>query len=154
MATRGRICAHCVPRWPRAVSTPRSSLSARSRQSWRASREDELSAPLVRRRFGGWSGDSPGYLCSLRTFFTAAHMKLRSVDYHKGDTAPMAAVVIHTTFRHGVYPTETVASRVRFPTRLEGSARKGGRGAEGRINFRQDDDIICFGLMSKKRSAA
>jgi len=49
------------------------------------------------------------HLLGLRTFFTAGEKEVRAWTIHAGDTAPMAAGVIHSDFQRGFIKAETVA---------------------------------------------
>src|SRR4029077_10262593 len=49
------------------------------------------------------------HLLGLRTYFTAGEKETRAWTIHAGDTAPVAAGVIHSDFERGFIKAETVA---------------------------------------------
>jgi ribosome-binding ATPase len=49
------------------------------------------------------------HLLGLRTYFTAGEKEVRAWTIHAGDTAPIAAGVIHSDFQRGFIKAETVA---------------------------------------------
>jgi len=49
------------------------------------------------------------HLLGLRTYFTASEKEVRAWTIHAGDTAPVAAGVIHTDFERGFIKAETVS---------------------------------------------
>ena len=48
------------------------------------------------------------HLLGLQTYFTAGEQEVRAWTIHRGDTAPVAAGVIHTDFERGFIRAETV----------------------------------------------
>ena len=87
-----------------------------------------------------------GYrLLGLRTYFTAGEQEVRAWTIHAGDTAPVAAGVIHTDFERGFIRAETVSDSdfVRL------SGWKGARDAgvvrsEGKEYLVRDGDVMLF----------
>jgi len=49
------------------------------------------------------------HLLGLQTYFTAGEQEVRAWTIHRGDTAPVAAGVIHTDFERGFIRAETVS---------------------------------------------
>ena len=69
-----------------------------------------------------------GYdLLGLQTYFTAGEQEVRAWTIHKGDTAPVAAGVIHTDFERGFIRAETVA----YPDFIAMGGWKGAQGEGG-----------------------
>jgi GTP-binding protein YchF len=85
------------------------------------------------------------HLLGLRTFFTAGEQELRAWTIHQGDTAPMAAGVIHTDFQRGFIRAETVSCEefVAFGG-WKGAREKGVVRSEGKEYVVQDDDVMLF----------
>jgi len=85
------------------------------------------------------------HLLGLQTFFTAADPEVRAWTIHRGDTAPVAAGVIHTDFERGFIRAETVS----YEDFVAGGGWKGARerGAvrsEGRDYVVRDGDVMLF----------
>ncbi len=89
------------------------------------------------------------HLLGLQSYFTAGEKEVRAWTVHCGDTAPVAAGVIHSDFEKGFIRAETVAygDFVRVggwkPAREQGLAR-----AEGRNYVVQDGDVMLFRFSS------
>jgi ribosome-binding ATPase len=89
------------------------------------------------------------HLLGLQSYFTAGEKEVRAWTVHRGDTAPVAAGVIHSDFEKGFIRAETVAfgDFVRVggwkPAREQGLAR-----AEGRNYVVQDGDVMLFRFSS------
>lgn len=85
------------------------------------------------------------HLLGLRTFFTAGEQELRAWTIHQGDTAPVAAGVIHTDFQRGFIRAETVScdELVSFGG-WKGAREKGVVRSEGKEYVVQDDDVMLF----------
>ena len=87
-----------------------------------------------------------GYqLLDLRTFFTAGPKEVRAWTIKKGDTAPMAAGVIHTDFERGFIRAEVTA----FDDYVRWNGEQGAKDAgkwrlEGKDYVVQDGDVILF----------
>jgi GTP-binding protein YchF len=85
------------------------------------------------------------HLLGLHTYFTAGEQEVRAWTIHQGDTAPVAAGVIHTDFERGFIRAETVAYAdfVRAggwkPARDQGLVR-----SEGKDYIVADGDVILF----------
>lgn len=87
-----------------------------------------------------------GYsLLGLETYFTAGEQEVRAWTIHRGDTAPVAAGVIHSDFEKGFIRAETV-SYADFsahggwkPAREKGVVR-----SEGKEYIVQDGDVLLF----------
>jgi GTP-binding protein YchF len=85
------------------------------------------------------------HLLGLQTYFTAGEQEVRAWTVHHGDTAPVAAGVIHTDFERGFIRAETVAydDFVRIggwkPARDQGLVR-----SEGKEYVLADGDVILF----------
>jgi GTP-binding protein YchF len=89
------------------------------------------------------------HLLGLQSYFTAGEKEVRAWTVHRGDTAPVAAGVIHSDFEQGFIRAETVAydDFVRVggwkPAREQGLAR-----AEGREYVVRDGDVMLFRFSS------
>lgn len=87
-----------------------------------------------------------GYnLLGLETYFTAGEQEVRAWTIHKGDTAPVAAGVIHSDFEKGFIRAETVSYND-FST-LGGwkpAREKGAVRSEGKEYVVQDGDVLLF----------
>lgn len=87
-----------------------------------------------------------GYaLLGLETYFTAGEQEVRAWTIHQGDTAPVAAGVIHTDFERGFIRAETVA----YDAFVANSGWKGARDkgvvrSEGKEYVVQDGDVMLF----------
>jgi hypothetical protein len=85
------------------------------------------------------------HLLGLRTFFTAGEKEARAWTIHAGDTAPIAAGVIHTDFERGFIKAETVAYDDLIRCGSIASARERGLyRMEGRDYLVQDGDVMLF----------
>lgn len=84
-------------------------------------------------------------LLGLRTYFTAGEKEVRAWTIHVGDTAPMAAGVIHSDFERGFIKAETVAYKDLVACGSVAAAReKGLYRMEGKEYVVQDGDVILF----------
>jgi ribosome-binding ATPase len=85
------------------------------------------------------------HLLGLQTYFTAGDPEVRAWTIHRGDTAPVAAGVIHTDFERGFIRAETVgyddfvALGGWKPARERGAVR-----SEGKDYVVQDGDVMLF----------
>jgi GTP-binding protein YchF len=87
-----------------------------------------------------------GYdLLGLQTYFTAGEQEVRAWTIHRGDTAPVAAGVIHTDFERGFIRAETVGYDD-FVTLAgwKGAREKGAVRSEGKEYVVQDGDVLLF----------
>lgn len=85
------------------------------------------------------------HLLGLRTFFTAGEKEVRAWTIHAGDTAPVAAGVIHSDFERGFIKAETVAFDDLMRCGSVAAAReKGLYRMEGKEYVVQDGDVILF----------
>jgi GTP-binding protein YchF len=85
------------------------------------------------------------HLLGLQTYFTAGEKEVRAWTIHRGDTAPVAAGVIHSDFERGFIRAETVA----YDDFVRAGGWKGARDqglarAEGRDYVVQDGDVVLF----------
>ncbi len=87
-----------------------------------------------------------GYeLLGLQTYFTAGEPEVRAWTIHKGDTAPVAAGVIHTDFERGFIRAETVAYADFIAMGgWKGAREKGAVRSEGKDYVVQDGDVLLF----------
>jgi ribosome-binding ATPase len=85
------------------------------------------------------------HLLGLQTYFTAGDPEVRAWTIHRGDTAPVAAGVIHTDFERGFIRAETV-SYEEFVANAgwKGAREKGGVRSEGKEYVVQDGDVMLF----------
>jgi GTP-binding protein YchF len=85
------------------------------------------------------------HLLGLQTYFTAAEQEVRAWTIHRGDTAPVAAGVIHTDFERGFIRAETV-SYDDFVAHggWKGAREKGAVRSEGRDYVVKDGDVMLF----------
>ena len=85
------------------------------------------------------------HLLGLRTYFTAGEQEVRAWTIHAGDTAPVAAGVIHTDFEKGFIRAET-ASYDDFVGRggWKGVKESGVMRSEGREYVVADGDVLLF----------
>src|SRR5688500_8647323 len=85
------------------------------------------------------------HLLGLQTYFTAAEQEVRAWTIHLGDTAPVAAGVIHTDFERGFIRAET-ASYDDFVANggWKGAREKGVVRSEGRDYVVRDGDVMLF----------
>ncbi len=87
-----------------------------------------------------------GYsLLGLQTYFTAGEQEVRAWTIHRGDTAPVAAGVIHTDFERGFIRAET-ASYDDFVAYggWKGAREKGVVRSEGKDYVVKDGDVMLF----------
>jgi ribosome-binding ATPase len=85
------------------------------------------------------------HLLGLETYFTAGEPEVRAWTIHRGDTAPVAAGVIHTDFERGFIRAETVS----FADFVANSGWKGARErgsvrSEGKEYVVRDGDVMLF----------
>ena len=85
------------------------------------------------------------HLLGLQTYFTAGEKEVRAWTIRQGDTAPVAAGVIHSDFERGFIRAETVA----YADFIRANGWKGARdqglaSAEGRDYVVADGDVILF----------
>src|SRR5512146_687990 len=85
------------------------------------------------------------HLLGLQTYFTAGEPEVRAWTIHRGDTAPVAAGVIHTDFERGFIRAET-ASYDDFVSNggWKGAREKGVVRSEGKDYVVQDGDVMLF----------
>src|SRR5215218_8529412 len=85
------------------------------------------------------------HLMGLQTYFTAGEQEVRAWTIHQGDTAPLAAGVIHTDFERGFIRGETVGYD-EFVTLggWKGAREKGAVRSEGREYIVRDGDVMLF----------
>jgi GTP-binding protein YchF len=85
------------------------------------------------------------HLLGLQTYFTAGEQEVRAWTIHRGDTAPVAAGVIHTDFERGFIRAETV-SYVDFVANdgWKGAREKGVVRSEGKEYVVHDGDVMLF----------
>lgn len=85
------------------------------------------------------------HLLGLATYFTAGETEVRAWTFHRGDTAPTAAGIIHSDFERGFIRAETIfwEDFVRVggykPAREQGLVR-----SEGRDYAVKDGDVLLF----------
>jgi len=122
-----------------------------------ASIENELAvmAPEDRASFLADLGlESPGlerlvrsafHLLGLMTFYTAGPKEIRAWTIHRGDTAPVAAGVIHTDFEKGFIRAEIYSVDDLVALKTEPAIRAAGRfRSEGREYVMHDADVCHF----------
>ncbi|MDR0934317.1 MAG: redox-regulated ATPase YchF [Burkholderiaceae bacterium] len=87
-----------------------------------------------------------GYdLLGLQTYFTAGVKEVRAWTISKGDTAPVAAGVIHTDFQRGFIRAQTISYDDFIKYRGEQGAKEAGKmRAEGKDYVVQDGDVLNF----------
>ena len=87
-----------------------------------------------------------GYdLLGLQTYFTAGEKEVRAWTIHKGDTAPIAAGVIHTDFERGFIRAEVIGFEDYVAYKGEQGAKEVGRTRlEGKEYVVRDGDVIHF----------
>jgi GTP-binding protein YchF len=85
------------------------------------------------------------HLLGLQTYFAAGEQEVRAWTIHRGDTAPVAAGVIHTDFERGFIRAETV-SYDDFVANggWKGAREKGVVRSEGKEYVVQDGDVLLF----------
>jgi len=85
------------------------------------------------------------HLLGLQTYFTAGEQEVRAWTIHRGDTAPVAAGVIHTDFERGFIRAETVSFDDFVAHNGWKVAReKGVVRSEGKEYVVQDGDVMLF----------
>ena len=85
------------------------------------------------------------HLLGLQTYFTAGEKEVRAWTIHQGDTAPVAAGVIHTDFERGFIRAETVGYDDFIKSGGWKEARDLGLSrAEGREYVVRDGDVVLF----------
>jgi len=85
------------------------------------------------------------HLLGLQTFFTAAEPEVKAWTIHQGDTAPIAAGVIHTDFERGFIRAETVSyDEFVASGGWKGARERGVVRSEGRDYVVKDGDVILF----------
>ena len=85
------------------------------------------------------------HLLGLQTYFTAGEQEVRAWTIHRGDTAPVAAGVIHTDFERGFIRAETVSySDFVALDGWKGAREKGAVRAEGKEYVVSDGDVMLF----------
>ena len=81
----------------------------------------------------------------LQTYLTAGEKEARAWTIHKGDTAPMAAGVIHTDFQKGFIKAEIIAFDDLVAAGSMTEARSRGKvRMEGKDYVMQDGDVVEF----------
>ena len=84
-------------------------------------------------------------LLGLETYFTAGEQEVRAWTIHRGDTAPVAAGVIHTDFERGFIRAETVAYDAFVANNgWKGARERGVVRSEGKEYVVQDGDVLLF----------
>jgi ribosome-binding ATPase len=85
------------------------------------------------------------HLLGLQTYFTAGEKEARAWTIHRGDTAPVAAGVIHSDFERGFIKAETVAYDDLVACGSVAAAReKGLYRIEGKEYVVADGDVLLF----------
>jgi GTP-binding protein YchF len=85
------------------------------------------------------------HLLGLQTYFTAGEQEVRAWTIHRGDTAPVAAGVIHTDFERGFIRAETVSYEDFVANDgWKGAREKGVVRSEGKEYVVQDGDVMLF----------
>jgi ribosome-binding ATPase len=85
------------------------------------------------------------HLLGLQTYFTAGEQEVRAWTIHRGDTAPVAAGVIHTDFERGFIRAETVAYDDFVSNGgWKGAREKGVVRSEGKEYVVNDGDVMLF----------
>jgi GTP-binding protein YchF len=85
------------------------------------------------------------HLLGLQTYFTAAEQEVRAWTIHRGDTAPVAAGVIHTDFERGFIRAETVSYEDFVANGgWKGARERGVVRSEGRDYVVKDGDVMLF----------
>jgi hypothetical protein len=84
-------------------------------------------------------------LLGLRTYFSVGQKEARAWTIRNGDTAPVAAGVIHTDFQRGFIRAQTVSFDDFIAFKGEQGAKEAGKmRAEGKDYVVQDGDVIHF----------
>jgi GTP-binding protein YchF len=85
------------------------------------------------------------HLLGLQTYFTAGEQEVRAWTIHRGDTAPIAAGVIHTDFERGFIRAETVGyDEFIANAGWKGAREKGVVRSEGKEYVVKDGDVMLF----------
>ena len=85
------------------------------------------------------------HLMGLQTYFTAGEQEVRAWTIHRGDTAPVAAGVIHTDFERGFIRGETVGYDDFVGTGgWKGARERGVVRSQGKEYVVQDGDVLLF----------
>ena len=85
------------------------------------------------------------HLMGLQTYFTAGEQEVRAWTIHQGDTAPVAAGVIHTDFERGFIRGETVGYEDFVATGgWKGARERGVVRSEGKEYVVKDGDVMLF----------
>jgi GTP-binding protein YchF len=85
------------------------------------------------------------HLLGLQTYFTAGEQEVRAWTIHRGDTAPVAAGVIHTDFERGFIRAETVSYEDFLANDgWKGAREKGVVRSEGKEYVVKDGDVMLF----------
>jgi GTP-binding protein YchF len=85
------------------------------------------------------------HLLGLQTYFTAGEQEVRAWTIHRGDTAPVAAGVIHTDFERGFIRAETVGYDDFVSNGgWKGAREKGVVRSEGKEYVVNDGDVMLF----------
>jgi ribosome-binding ATPase len=85
------------------------------------------------------------HLLGLQTYFTAGEQEVRAWTIHRGDTAPVAAGVIHTDFERGFIRAETAAyDEFVAHGGWKGAREKGVVRSEGKEYIVRDGDVMLF----------
>jgi ribosome-binding ATPase len=85
------------------------------------------------------------HLLGLQTYFTAGEQEVRAWTIHRGDTAPVAAGVIHSDFERGFIRAETVG----FDDFVgaggwKGARERGAVRSEGKEYVVRDGDVMLY----------
>ena len=81
----------------------------------------------------------------LQTYLTAGPKEARAWTIHKGDTAPMAAGVIHTDFQKGFIKAEVISFTDLVAAGSMAQARANGKvRMEGKDYIMNDGDVVEF----------
>jgi len=84
-------------------------------------------------------------LLGLQTYFTAGEKEVHAWTIHKGDTAPVAAGVIHSDFEKGFIRAEVMSYRDLVDLGSEQKVKVAGKlRSEGREYIVKDGDVIVF----------
>ena len=85
------------------------------------------------------------HLMGLQTYFTAGEVEVRAWTIHRGDSAPVAAGVIHTDFERGFIRAETVGYHDFVANNgWKGAREKGVVRSEGKEYVVADGDVLLF----------
>jgi ribosome-binding ATPase len=85
------------------------------------------------------------HLLGLQTYFTAAEQEVRAWTIHQGDTAPIAAGVVHSDFERGFIRAETVSYEDFVASGgWKGARERGVVRSEGRDYVVKDGDVMLF----------